>query len=188
MLKKFIFLSLLGVSVSVFGCEKNSDKDAKALSDNAMEQPYAIGAEKRAPDFSLTSADGKNIKLSDYKGKIVIVDFWATWCPPCRKGIPDLIAIQKEFKNDVVIIGISLDSDQGSRATKSKVVPFIKEYGINYPIAYGDEKVIDKFGGINSIPTSFVINQKGNIVDTHIGLVEKSVFVNKIKSLLAKKK
>lgn len=136
----------------------------------------------KAPDFSLKSVDGKIVKLSDYKGKVIILDFWATWCPPCRKGIPDLISIQKEFKNDVVIIGISLDSDK----TIKDVPGFIKQYGINYPIVYGDEKVVTSYGGIQAIPTAFVIDKKGYIADQHIGLVDKSAYINKIKELLKK--
>jgi cytochrome c biogenesis protein CcmG/thiol:disulfide interchange protein DsbE len=135
----------------------------------------------KAPAFSLKSTDDKNISLADYKGKVIIIDFWATWCPPCRKGIPDLIAIQNEYKDDVVIIGISLDRD-----TKNDVVPFVKNYGINYPVVFGNEDVANKFGGIQAIPTSFVIDKKGNIVDKHVGLVAKSVYTDKIKSLLKK--
>ncbi len=133
-----------------------------------------------APNFDLTSTDGKNIKLSDYRGKVVIVDFWATWCPPCRKGIPDLIELQNEFKDNLVVIGVSLDQD-----TKSDVIPFIKKIGINYPIVYGTDQVIMDYGSINAIPTSFVINKDGKIVDKHIGLVPKSEFEAKIKEILS---
>lgn len=136
----------------------------------------------KAPNFSLKSVDGKTVKLTDYKGKVVIIDFWATWCPPCRKGIPDLISIQNEFKSDVVIIGISLDGAQ----TIKEVPGFIKEYAINYPVVYGDENVIKAYGGITSIPTAFVIDKKGNVVDMHVGLVPKDTYVNKIKELLKK--
>ena len=85
--------------------------------------------------------DGKQIKLSDKRGKIIIIDFWTTWCSPCRRSIPDLIGIQNKYENNVVIIGISLDRD-----TKPDVVPFIKEYGINYPVAYGTTEVVEAFG------------------------------------------
>ena len=136
----------------------------------------------KAPDFSLKSVDGKIVKLSDFKGKVIILDFWATWCPPCRKGIPDLISIQNEYKNDVVVIGVSLDGDK----TIKDVPGFAKEYGINYPIVYGDEKIVTAYGGIQAIPTAFVIDKKGNIADQHVGLVDKSVYVNKIKELLKK--
>lgn len=134
----------------------------------------------KAPEFSLKSVDGKTVKLSDYKGKVVIIDFWATWCPPCRKGIPDLISIQNEFKDKVVIIGISLDREK----TIKDVPGFVKNNGINYPVVYGDDKVVIDYGGIQSIPTSFVVDKNGTVVDMHVGLVSKDTFVNKIKELL----
>jgi cytochrome c biogenesis protein CcmG/thiol:disulfide interchange protein DsbE len=135
---------------------------------------------EKAPDFSLKSVDGKTVKLSDFKGKIVIIDFWATWCPPCRRGIPDLVAIQNEFKDKVVIVGISLDREK----TIKDVPGFVKDYGINYPIVYGDDKVVMSYGGIQSIPTSFIVDKKGNVADMHVGLVSKETYTNKIKELL----
>jgi cytochrome c biogenesis protein CcmG/thiol:disulfide interchange protein DsbE len=110
----------------------------------------------------------------------VIIDFWATWCGPCRRGIPDLVAIQKEFNNDLVIIGISLDREK----TIKDVPGFVKEYNINYPIVYGDDNVVVAYGGIQSIPTAFVVDKNGNVVDMHVGLVSKDTYVNKIKDLL----
>ncbi len=138
---------------------------------------------KKAPDFALKTLEGKTVKLSDYKGKIIIIDFWATWCPPCRKGIPDLIELQKAYSKDLVIVGISLDQER----TLKDLKPFIENYGINYPVVLGNEKVVKDYGGVNAIPTSFVIDQKGFIIDSHVGLVPKSVYEDKIKMLLGKK-
>ncbi len=166
MIKKILSISVMVLSFLYM---------SEALANNIKE-------DVKAPNFSLKSVDGKTVNLSDYTGKIVIIDFWATWCPPCRKGIPDLVSIQKEFKKDVVIIGISLDDPQ----TVKEVPGFVKEYGVNYPVVYGDEKVVNAFGGIRSIPTAFIIDKKGNIVDKHIGLVPKDTYVNKIKELLKK--
>jgi cytochrome c biogenesis protein CcmG/thiol:disulfide interchange protein DsbE len=135
---------------------------------------------KKAPDFSLTGTDGKIIKLSDFKGKVIIIDFWATWCPPCRKGIPDLIELQKEFGKKVVVIGISLDQE------KSDVPPFMKKMGINYPVAYGTPEVFRLYADEDAIPHSFIIDRKGNLVDQHIGLVDKSEYSELIKKLLKK--
>ncbi len=141
-----------------------------------------------APNFSLPSAtDGKTVKLSDFKGKVVIVDFWATWCPPCRAGIPDLVELKSEYKGKLEIIGISLDALTRGGKTKDDVVPFMKEYKINYPIVMGEKAVLDSYKGISSIPTSFVIDQKGNIVSQHIGLIEKSVYKDEVDKLLASK-
>jgi len=165
---------LLALSVYIFSGDKN--KNTFPSTDNVI---IKLDGDK-APDFSLKSVDGKTVKLSDYKGKVVIIDFWATWCGPCRRGIPDLVSIQKEFKNELVIIGISLDAEK----TIKDVPGFVKSYDINYPIVYGDEKVVMAYGGIQSIPTAFVIDKKGNVVDRHIGLVSKDTYVNKIKELL----
>ncbi len=173
---------ILFLTSGILGCQKKEDSinTKKQSEDNSLN----VETDKSsvfASDFTLKLTNGKDIKLSDHKGKIVIVDFWATWCPPCRRGIPDLVDIQKEYKNDVVIIGISLDTQ-----TKPDVVPFIKEFGINYPVAYATMEVVQNYGNIESIPTSFIIDQSGKIVDMHIGLVEKSVYVDKITELLKK--
>ena len=177
MTKYSILFFLILFGFSIIGCKKNVKVEPESKTNPAVENKESSDL---APNFDLTSTDGKKIKLSDYRGKVVIVDFWATWCPPCRKGIPDLIELQKEFKNNLVVIGISLDQD-----TKSDVIPFIKKYGINYPIVYGTNQVIMDYGSINAIPTSFVINKEGKIVDKHIGLVPKSEYVNKIKEILS---
>lgn len=141
----------------------------------ASATPAQVG---KAPDFALKNLEGKTVKLSDFKNKIVIVDFWATWCGPCRKGIPDLVSLQKQYGKDVVVLGITVDDDL------AEVPPFAKKYNINYPILYADSKVIKDFGGIEAIPTSFIIDKKGNIVDKHVGLVAKSVYEKKIKELM----
>ncbi len=175
MMKMFLVL-LIAVNINSFSFDKNVSNTKS----NTAEAAIIKLGENKAPDFALKSFDGKTVKLSDYKGKVVIIDFWATWCPPCRKGIPDLISIQDEYKKDVVIIGISLDSEK----TIKDVPGFVKSYGINYPIVYGNEKVVTDYGGIEGIPTAFVVDKKGNIVDKHVGLVPKDTYVNKIKELL----
>ncbi len=174
---KIIIIALFTFSANVLSIEAGRD----LLKQNNFENTITLNkSADKAPDFALKSVDGKTVKLSDYKGKVVIIDFWATWCPPCRKGIPDLISIQKEFKKNVVIIGISLDADK----TLKDVPGFVKEYKINYPIVYGDDKVVADYGGIQGIPTAFVIDKKGNVVDKHVGLVPKETYVKKIKELL----
>lgn len=181
MKNNYLIILLLVFSASIIGCQKNTNnKDlAEAKTNSNSETMNKENTNKdAAPDFALQSTDGKTIKLSDYKGKIVIIDFWATWCPPCRKGIPDLIEIQKEFKDKVVVIGVSLDIQ-----SKKDVMPFMKQYGMNYPVVYGNQKVVVDYGNINAIPTSFIINKKGEVAAKHIGLVPKSTYVKKIKEL-----
>lgn len=173
---------ILFLTAGIFGCQKTekSNNAENKVADTTSNVTTAR-TNDLAPGFTLKLTDGKDIKLSNYKGKIVIIDFWATWCPPCRRGIPDMIDIQKKYQRDVVIIGISLD-----RETKPDVVPFIKKYEINYPVAYGTTEVVVAFGNIEAIPTSFIIDKSGQIVDKHIGLVDKSIYINKITELLKK--
>lgn len=175
MTKMFLVL-LIAFNVDSFCIDKNA---GNTNSKNAEIVIIKLD-DNKAPDFTLKSVDGKMIKLSDYKGKVIIIDFWATWCPPCRKGIPDLISIQNDYKKDVIIIGISLDGEK----TLKDVPGFVKNYGINYPIVYGDEKVVAAYGGIDGIPTAFVVDKNGNVVDKHVGLVPIDTYINKIKELL----
>jgi thiol-disulfide isomerase/thioredoxin len=161
---------------SFVGCSKNNN-NANKPSGN-QESTVMSGDKNKAPEFTLASTEGKDVKLSDYKGKVVIVDFWATWCGPCRRGIPDLIDIQKQYGNDVVVIGISLDQNKGD------VLPFAQKIGINYPIVYGTLEVTQQYGGVEGIPTSFIINKNGDIVDKHVGLVDKSEYTDLINKLL----
>jgi len=133
-----------------------------------------------APDFSLTTSAGKILKLSDYKGKAVIIDFWATWCPPCRKGIPDLVELKKKYgSKGLEIIGVSVD-----RETKADVIPFIKDKGINYPVVYADDNIVVNYGGIRAIPTSFVIDKQGKIIASYEGLISSLTYENHIKKIL----
>jgi thiol-disulfide isomerase/thioredoxin len=177
-MKNNLLLAIIFSTGLIFGCSKKETNPEI----NPAEQPLKqTEKELKAPDFILKTTDNKDLKLSDYKGKIVILDFWATWCGPCRMSIPDLISIQKEYKNDVVVIGISLDYQ-----TMQNVVPFIKEYGINYPVVFGDQKVVMDYGNVNAIPTSFIIDKSGNVVDMHVGLVPKEAYTNKIKDILSK--
>lgn len=181
-MKRIFAATLVIIALTTFGCNKHPEEENKIPDGSAQYVPDNGGAiDSKAPDFTVTTVNDKQIHLSDYKGKVVIVDFWATWCPPCRKGIPDLIDIQKNYGSDVVVIGISVDTD-----SKNDVIPFVKSNGINYQVAYANPEVVQAYGGIESIPTSFVIDKNGKIVDKHIGLVPKSDFTSVIDKLLKK--
>lgn len=175
-----LYTGLFIVIVAAFFIINNSRKEPK---EGPLPPDYTQVSDvshPMAPDFTLPTADGKEIKLSDYRGKVVILDFWATWCPPCRRGIPDLISLKKEYGDKgLEIIGISVD--EFTRNTKYRVIPFIKQIGINYPVAYGNIQVIRNFGGIESIPTTFVINKKGQIIASFVGLRPKSTYEQIIK-------
>lgn len=123
---------------------------------------------KKAPDFSLKSIDGRNIKLSDYKDKILILNFFATWCPPCRREIPDFVKFYKEYKSKgVEILGVAIGSKE------ENVKELIKKFNINYPVAMSDGKIEKLFGGIRFVPTTFIIDKKGNIIKKKIGILKE---------------
>ncbi len=136
-----------------------------------------------APDFTLTSTDGKAIRLSDYRGKVVVLDFWATWCPPCKAEIPDFIKLYSQYKsNGLQMLGVSLDE-----GGLKDVVPFMKDHGMNYPVVLGTEEVVSAYGGIRGIPTTFVIDKKGYVRAGFEGYRQASVFEDLVKKLLAEK-
>jgi len=135
---------------------------------------------KPAPDFALRDLDGKEVKLADFKGKVVILDFWATWCPPCVKEIPHFIELYREYKEqDFAMVGISVD--RGIGVVKS----FAQQHQVNYPILMADGKVQQAYGGIRSIPTTFVTDKEGRIQRYYVGYRDKAVFEADIKALLA---
>lgn len=176
-LLKLFGIGLLAVSVMASCSGKDENKSAQAAP-----QPVKAPVSKKAvaPDFALKDYDGNVVKLSDYKGKVVLLDFWATWCGPCKMEIPGFIKLQQKYRDKgLTIIGISLDQP-GWQVVK----PFMDEYGINYPIVLGDRNVVMAYGGITGIPTTFVINQQGEVVDKVVGYRPDSYFENVIKQLI----
>jgi cytochrome c biogenesis protein CcmG/thiol:disulfide interchange protein DsbE len=133
-----------------------------------------------APEWHLADLNGKTVNLSDFKGKVVVLNFWATWCPPCRNEIPTFVALQKQYADKgLVIIGASLDQG-GSKTVK----PFVEKLGINYSVVLADQKAIDAYGGVQVVPTTFVIDRQGNIAAEYAGDTDRDVFEREIKSLL----
>jgi peroxiredoxin len=134
----------------------------------------------KAPNFKLKTADGKTIELSQLKGKTVVVNFWATWCGPCRAEIPGFIQVYEKYKSKgLEIVGISLD--QGGW---NDVKPFVKKYSITYPVVLGNNQVAKEYGNIDAIPTTFIVDKNGAIVDRHIGYMKMEDFENTIKGYL----
>lgn len=131
------------------------------------------------PEFSASDLDGRTIKTTDWPGKVTILNFWATWCPPCREEIPELIALQKQYANQLQIVGISMDDE-----SPDKVKQFAKRMGINYPIVMATDEIVAKFGSVPGLPTSFVIDREGKIVQKHVGLYPPSVYDNEVRALL----
>lgn len=117
-------------------------------------------------DFSFEDSDGKTLKLSDYRGKWVVANYWAIFCPPCRVEIPDLIRFVNNNPDDVVVLGMDAGMD-----TPETLKQFIADQGINYPIIPTQESTMYAFGEVVGIPTTFIISPEGELVDTHVGLL-----------------
>ncbi len=133
-----------------------------------------------APPFSLTDISGRKLDLADYKGKVVMLDFWATWCGPCRIEIPGFVQLQNRYRDQgFAIIGVSLDD--GPEVVRE----FYQQFKMNYPVALGDDKLGELYGGILGMPTTFLIGRDGRIYAKHVGAMDVDVFEQEIKSLLA---
>ncbi|GAB4421170.1 MAG: hypothetical protein OHK0032_16930 [Thermodesulfovibrionales bacterium] len=137
-----------------------------ALSCNKGRGRAAIG--KKAPDFTLTDLNGNKIQLSDLNGKVVMVEFWATWCPPCRESVPEMKEVYEKYKDrGFVLLGLSIDKGKNSHA---EVGSFVKEYSITYPVLLDDSNINVSYG-VSSIPTSFIIDKEGKIVSKRVGFI-----------------
>ena len=135
---------------------------------------------KPAPDFTLKDASGANVRLSDYRGKVVLLNFWATWCGPCKMEIPWFIEFQQQFKDQgFTVLGVAMD-DEGWEAVK----PYVTERKVNYRVLLGDDAVSTRYGGVDSLPTTFVIDQQGRIASAHVGLIGKNEYLGEIQTLL----
>lgn len=140
----------------------------------------ALEVGSSAPNFSLTDINGKQVSLADFKGKVVILDFFASWCPPCREEIPDFIKLQNTYSDQgFSMIGVSLVTQDESKEFAGKV-------GINYPVIVDDGSVSKAYGPIRSIPTTFIIGKDSKIAKIYIGYRSMDVFEKDIKELLTK--
>jgi thiol-disulfide isomerase/thioredoxin len=131
------------------------------------------------PPFLVTDLDGNLISTAALRGKVVIVNFWATWCPPCRDEIPEMIELANRYKDKLQIIAVSQDD-----ASPAEVKQFAREIGINYPIVMGSNAMTAEYGGVPALPTTFVVNTDGRIVQKHEGLYPTEVYDEEVRSLL----
>jgi thiol-disulfide isomerase/thioredoxin len=142
--------------------------------------PHILGKSTQAPNFTLESLDGKNVSLSDLRGKAVLLNFWATWCGPCKIETPWLVELQKEYGSQgLQVVGIAMD-DSG----KDDIEKFAKDMGVNYPVLLGKEAVGDAYGGVPALPESFFIGRNGKIVERIIGLKGRGEIEDAIKKAL----
>jgi peroxiredoxin len=138
-----------------------------------------VGHPDPAPDFKLTGLDGKPVTLADSKGKVILLNFWATWCGPCRAELYDLIDLQAKYKERFQILSLIVDDDD-----PAAIQEVVEKYGINYPVALAPNDLRMKYGGIAALPTSFMLDPEGRIVQKHEGLRDPRLYETEIRALL----
>jgi len=134
-----------------------------------------------APDFTLDSLAGKPVKLSDFRGKAVLLNFWATWCGPCKIEMPWFVELQKQYGPEgLQIVGVAMDD-----ASPKDIAAFAQDMGVNYPVLIGKESVGDEYGGVQFLPESFYIDRNGKVVDKAFGLKGRGEIEDEIKKIVA---
>jgi peroxiredoxin len=168
---RYSLIGVVAVWLGIVACSPSRSPHA-AVKDPATRH--------KAPEFALKDANGNLVHLSDYKGKVVLLDFWTTWCGPCNIEIPWFTQFEKKYEDrGFVVLGVSMDED-GWKAIK----PFAKAQKINYPVVLGNDMTGDLYGGIQALPTTFIIDREGRIAAVEIGLNEKRDFQDAIEKLL----
>lgn len=176
-------LALTALLTAAAGLLLSSCSHPSVSAASGSKEPLARTLKDRrpAPDFSLKDAGGQPIKLSDYKGKVVLLNFWATWCGPCTLEIPWFEQFQQQYRSKgFEVVGVSMDDDGWT-----SVKPYIAEHKINYRVLLGNDSVGQLYGGVDSLPTTFIIDREGRFAfPPHVGLAEKNEYLKEIQTLL----
>ena len=177
-------LVVAALSLLLPGCNSTSKVIGDLMGERALGDPRAsVKADKdrkSAPDFELKDANGHTVRLSDYRGKVVLLDFWATWCGPCKIEIPWFQEFERENKDKgFAVLGVAMD-EEGWDVVK----PFAQHMNINYRLLIGNDSIADQFGGVDALPTTFLIDRDGKIAAVHVGLSGKRDFEDGIRELL----
>src|SRR5262245_15861143 len=177
---------LLGVLVPALlsaGCGRTQTAQANAkpaVQDAAQAEPVRfVKNPDAAPAFQLNDLDGKPVSLAEARGKVVLLNFWATWCGPCRAEIPDLVDLQKRYADKLEIMALATQEDDSDQVRR-----FVQHSGINYRVAMASDDVVRDYGGIAALPTSFVIDAQGRVVQKHIGLNDPTLYERELKAML----
>jgi thiol-disulfide isomerase/thioredoxin len=181
--------AILPITVPGATTEIESTPKIAAPESSAPEMATMIGDEDNvirfarnpqpAPPFLLQDLDGNPVSTAQWPGKVVILNFWATWCPPCRDEIPLLVELAKKYKDGLQIVGVSLDD-----SSPVEVKRFAQIFHVNYPIVMGSHELISEYGGVPALPTTFLINKEGRIVLKHEGLYPPEVYETEVRSLM----
>lgn len=170
------FFAVMAMSALVVAAYSQQPEAPKAVAPVSGALPVVAPA----PVWTLKDVHGKSVNSAQFKGKVVVVDFWATWCGPCRSEIPGYIELQNKYgKDGFVVVGISLD-----QAGPKVVEDFVKKFGMNYQVVMGDDSIQEAFGGMDAIPTTFLIDRDGRIRDRKVGAESKDEYEKKVASLL----
>jgi peroxiredoxin len=142
-----------------------------------------VGARRPAPDFRLSDSAGRSVQLSELRGQVVLLNFWATWCGPCKVEIPWFVEFEHAYgEAGLTVLGVSLDDD-GWKSVR----PYIKAKRVEYRVMLGNDEIARMYGGLGSLPTTFMIDKAGRIAMAHVGLVEKRTYEEELKTLIAEK-
>jgi thiol-disulfide isomerase/thioredoxin len=169
-----VLLSLLNVS-----CGASAQPNHARQQEQTQPTVYFVRNPDPAPEFQLSGLDGKPISLAAARGKIVLLNFWASWCGPCRAEVPDLVELQERYKDRLQVIGLVVDDDDMDAIHK-----FAQDFGINYPVGVAPTELRVQYGGIPALPTSFVLDTQGRVVQKHVGLRDPALYEIEIRALL----
>jgi thiol-disulfide isomerase/thioredoxin len=194
-----LLAGLAGLAIGLAASRTERPRVVKAIAPSTSSASYVLTASKAKsaatspqahvvrfashpqpmPAFLVTDLDGNPVSTAAWKGKVVFINFWATWCPPCRAEIPVLIDLANRYKDRLQIVGVSVD--EGDPA---EVKQFAKQAGINYPIVMADRAIVAEYGGVAALPTLFVVNPDGNVVQKHEGLYSNALYEAEVRLLL----
>ena len=176
----FVILLVIIFVIFLFIPGKNYTSSTKVVDNSNLSGKNNNQSENLAPNFTLLDTEGNNVSLSDYKGKVVIINFWTTWCGPCRYEIPDLVKLYEKYNQDLIVLGISLDYDGPA------VVPQFEERigGVNYPLLYGNNNISNLYGGVTGVPTTFIIDRNMQVFKKYLGYRSPEVIEKDINELI----
>jgi peroxiredoxin len=175
MRKAVLIVVALALVIGIYEVGRRSSAHSKPVGRSSVVHSVA-------PELSLQDLNGQPLELANYRGKVVLLDFWATWCTPCRGEIPHFVALQNQYREQgLQVIGISMDD--GPKPVRE----FYQQFKMNYPVALGNEKIAEAYGGVLGLPVMFLIGRDGEVAAKYVGEVQMPVLEQEIKSLLQAK-